>query len=114
MQLTQRKQFRQRGAEHIGLTIAGFVPECGATARWQAELRAGTRTRFDFDMLWRAACLEASACDAIRDGQLEAADADRREAAALLNIVRPADNTRTTSSPFAHLRPTHYARRFMR
>ena len=34
-----------------------------ALARWWAELRAGTRTRYTADALWRAACADAAARD---------------------------------------------------
>ena len=38
-----------------------LVPEVGAAREWQRQLRAGERTRSDFDPLWRAANLEFEA-----------------------------------------------------
>jgi hypothetical protein len=57
-----------------------------ATWLWQRELRTGLRTRTDFDWLWRAACLEAAADDAERDG-LPALANQRRQLAAALIVV---------------------------
>ena len=60
------------------------TPEVGALAAWQAEIAAGTRSKSQFDELWRAACLEARARDCDRDGQHGAANEDRLAAAQLL------------------------------
>ncbi len=58
-----------------------------ATWLWQRELRAGLRTRTDFDWLWRAACLEADADDAERDGLPTLAIERQRLAAALIVVA---------------------------
>lgn len=93
---------RQRGPE----------PKDRALALWWAELSAGVRTRFTFDSLFKAACLEARAKDCDAAGQHRAATADRSEAAALISMLRPTE--RRAPSPFASMRPTHYARRLSR
>jgi hypothetical protein len=65
-----------------------LLPEPGALIEWWRELREHRRTKYDFDSLWRAACHEAAARDAIRDGLYMSANDERRRAAEI--IVRAA------------------------
>jgi hypothetical protein len=60
------------------------IPELGATDTWQREIREGKRTKYDFDALFRAACAEANARDALREGFVAIANAYRREAAYIM------------------------------
>lgn len=61
-----------------------ILPEPGATAEWHRQLRAGRRTRYEFDALFRASCAEMNARDALRDGFDRIANDYRREAARIL------------------------------
>jgi hypothetical protein len=63
------------------------ITEAGALRQWWRELAAGARTKHDIDPLWRAACLEARARDAIRDGSISAANEDRAKAAEVILIA---------------------------
>ena len=63
------------------------VPEVGALVAWRQELRDGKRTVKVLDSLWRGACFEAAARDALRDGQVSLANKNRRLAAELLLAV---------------------------
>jgi hypothetical protein len=58
--------------------------EPGALRTWWSEHRAGRTQGLWRGPLYRAACLEARARDAIRDGQFDAANRDRIEAACIL------------------------------
>jgi hypothetical protein len=52
--------------------------------QWWLELEAGARTIYDTDAVWRAACLEARARDALREGLVAEANDDRRRAAEII------------------------------
>ena len=88
----KREECEQELADWIALeyetatspVVREAIPEVGVLAEWWAELRAGYRTRYDFDALWRAACLEARARGCERDGQYSAATEDRRRAAEIV------------------------------
>ena len=41
-------------------------PTSPALEAWRAEIRAGLRTRYVFDPLWRAACEDMHALEAVR------------------------------------------------
>ena len=58
--------------------------EIGALRLWWDELRSGERRTTDFDALWRAACCEARAREALHDGLENAARQDRIEAARII------------------------------
>ncbi len=60
------------------------LPEVGALAQWQRELREGLRTRLTFDPLWRAAVYEAQGRDYLQLGMIEAANEARRQSARLV------------------------------
>jgi hypothetical protein len=60
------------------------IPEAGALLSWWAALRAGSRTKYESDALWKAACLEARARDLICEGCVVAANEDRRAAAQII------------------------------
>jgi hypothetical protein len=64
--------------------VTEAMPEVGALQEWWNELRDGLRTKYDMDDLWRAACAEASARDAVRDRLFAAATEDRLRAAEML------------------------------
>jgi hypothetical protein len=61
-----------------------IVPEVGALRQWRLELEAGSRTIYDTDAIWHAACLEARARDALREGLVAAVNDDRRRAAEII------------------------------
>lgn len=58
-----------------------------ALERWRAELAAGQRTATTFDVLWRAACFEASAAELEVDGMPAVAARCRREAEAIIRAA---------------------------
>ena len=60
------------------------LPEPGAVIEWWSELRKGLRTRYDVDPLFRAACAEMNARDALRSGLPLLANDYRRQAAEIL------------------------------
>lgn len=60
------------------------LPEAGALVTWWEGLRAGSRSKYESDALWQAACLEARARDLIREGCVAAANEDRRNAAQII------------------------------
>ena len=63
---------------------ATILPEPGATAEWHRQLRAGLRTRYDFDALWRASCAELNGRDALQGGLPTIANQYRQQAAVIL------------------------------
>ncbi len=68
------------------------IAEIGALSQWRAELVAGARTRLTDDTLFRAACAEANARDAMSAGIAEAAYSYRHQAAEI--VLRAAENRR--------------------
>ena len=70
--------------ERVGRGLQEVTPEAGALALWHSQLEAGVRTVLETDEIWRAACLEASARDALRDGSVVAANEFRVAAAEIV------------------------------
>ena len=60
------------------------LPELGALRLWRRELAAGVRTTAETDVIWRAACAEASANDFLALGVPFIANRERLRAAHLL------------------------------
>jgi hypothetical protein len=60
------------------------LPEPGALNEWWSQLQRGLRTKYDVDPLYRAACAEMNARDALRSGLPSMANDYRRQAAEIL------------------------------
>lgn len=60
------------------------LPEAGALNKWWSELHKGLRTKYDNDPIYRAACAEMNARDALKLGVVSIASDYRRQAAAIL------------------------------
>lgn len=63
-----------------------LAPREGPLARWHRELRSGTRTKYQADTLWRAACREAMAGDFDKLGLTTTAKELRREASEMIGL----------------------------
>jgi hypothetical protein len=84
--MPHRNDVRQHGTTSAYANPAreALVPEIGALAQWQAEVRCGARTMQTVDPLTRAACAEANARDAINLGIRGAANDYRLQAARII------------------------------
>lgn len=60
------------------------LPEAGALEQWRREVASGIRRKTDIDYLCRAACKEAAAREALRNGLPSLANQYRIEAAEIV------------------------------
>jgi hypothetical protein len=61
-----------------------IIPEAGALSEWQSEVARGKRRKTEIDALTRAACKEAAAREALKNGLPSLANQYRMEAAEIV------------------------------
>jgi hypothetical protein len=61
-----------------------ILPEAGALSEWQSQVARGTRRKTEVDALTRAACKEAAAREALRNGLPSLSNLYRIEAAEIV------------------------------